>query len=261
MSNRRSVVRVPGTIQSIERAAQALHLLGAVPEPLPLGELARMLDLPKTTVHGIVRTLCEVGFVVQDPSTGHYSLGGGLADLGRRVDPHLLRARVSAWADGLAARTGLEVEVAMLRGPSAELVAHVFRPDGSPQLLRVGELVPAHATALGHVLLAWAPVASRVRELALPAYTPATPSTHVTLGRALQLTRRQGWATLDGGLTLGTAGVAAPIHHQVGIAVGAIGVVGPSDQVVTPSGAPHAGLVEQLLAAAHATAGTLREKL
>nr|WP_272917662.1 IclR family transcriptional regulator C-terminal domain-containing protein [Nocardioides flavescens] len=149
----------------------------------------------------------------------------------------------------------------MLRGPTAELVAHVFRPDGSPQRLRVGELVPAHATALGHVLLAWAPVASRVRELALTAYTPTTPSTHVALGRALQLARRQGWAALDGGLTLGTAGVAAPIHHQVGTAVGAIGVVGPSDQVLQPSGAPHPGLVEQLLAAAHATASTLRDRL
>ena len=252
---------MPGPIQSIERAAAVLHMLGAVPGPVPLGELSRMLELPKTTVHGIVRTLCDVGFAVQDPGTGHYSLGSALATLGQHVDPHLLRSRATNWADGLAARSGLEVQLGVLRGPSVELIAHVFRPDGSPQRLRVGELQPAHATALGHALLAWSPVVSRVHELVLTPYTPSTPATRATLGRALQQARRQGWATLDGALVPGTAGLAAPICHHVGVGVGAIGVVGPRDRVLQPSGAPHDGLVEQVVAAATATANTLQERL
>lgn len=253
--------RVPGTIQSIERAAAVLHVLGAVREPVPLGELARMLDLPKTTAHGIVRTLCDVGFAEQDPDSGHYSLGAGLATLGQHVDPHLMRSRATNWADGLAARTGLEVQLGVLRGPSVELIAHVFRPDGSPQRLRVGELQPAHATALGHVLLAWSPVATRLHDLVLTPYAPGTPTTATTLARALQRARRQGWACLDAGMLPGTAALAAPIRHRVGIGVGAMAVVGPRDQVLQASGEPHEGLAEQVVAAAQATASTLQDRL
>jgi DNA-binding IclR family transcriptional regulator len=48
---------VSGTIQSIERAAAMLRLLGAAGRPLALGEVASPLDLPRPTAHGILRTL------------------------------------------------------------------------------------------------------------------------------------------------------------------------------------------------------------
>src|SRR5262245_45788003 len=54
---------VPGAIQSIERAAAVLRLLGSTDRPLGLNELAAALDLPRPTAHGIVRTLRDVGFV------------------------------------------------------------------------------------------------------------------------------------------------------------------------------------------------------
>ncbi|MBA3782542.1 MAG: IclR family transcriptional regulator [Nocardioides sp.] len=250
-----------GQIQSIERAAALLHILGAVPDPIPLAELARLLELPKSTVHGIVRTLCAVGFAVQQPGSGHYSLGSGLTELGQQIDPHLLRSRAINWADGLAAHTGLEVHLGVLKGPSVQLIGHVFRPDGSPQRLRVGELQPAHATALGQALLAWSPTASRVHELELTSYTQNTPSTRVALVRTLQQVRRQGWACVDGAFRPGSAGLAAPIRHHVGIGVGAMAVSGPRDRLLQASGAPREGLVEQVVAAADATANMLQDRL
>ena len=57
---------MPGSIQSIERAAAVLRLLASTDRPLGLAELAAALDLPRPTAHGIVRTLRDVGFVEQD---------------------------------------------------------------------------------------------------------------------------------------------------------------------------------------------------
>lgn len=252
---------MPGSIQSIERAAAVLHLLGAVPEPVALGELARMLDLPKPTVHGIVRTLCDVGFAAQIPDSGRYTLGPGLAALGENLDPHLLRARAANWADGLAARTGLEVQLGVLAGQSVELIHHVFRPDGSPQRLRVGELQPLHATALGQVLLAFSPAASRLHELELTSYTTSTLTTRVALTRVVQQAFRQGWICADGTFRPGIAVLAAPIRHHVGVGVGALAVVGPRDRVLTPAGEPTRGLVDQIEAAARAISSTLQDRL
>lgn len=255
---------MPGSIQSVERAAAVLHFLGAVAEPTPLGEVARMLDLPKPTVHGLLRTLCHVGFVEQDADTGRYRLGTGLATLGQAPDPHLLRSRAVNWADGLAARTGLEVQLGVLSGHTVELVHHVFRPDGSPQRLRVGELQPLHATALGHALLAFSPAAARQRELELTAYTNATPASRTTLTRAVQHAFRQGWALVDGGYRPGVAALAAPVRQHPGlgggVGVGALAVVGPSERLLV-GGAARPGLAEQVVAASDAVSATLQDRL
>lgn len=252
---------MPGTIQSIERAAAVLHFLGAVPHPVALGELARALDLPKPTTHGIVRTLVKVGFVAQDPESGHYSIAGGLSRLGEELDPHLLRSRATNWADGLAALTGLEVQLGVLSGTAVELLHHVFRPDGSPQRLRVGELQPLHATALGLSLLAFSPAASRPRDVALTSYTPATPTRLLDLTRAVQQTARRGWSLTDGTFRPGTASIAAPVRHHLGVGVGALAVVGPRERVLTPAGEPLPGLVEHVVSAADAVSERLEDRL
>ena len=53
-------------IQSIERAAAVLRLLTGRSRRRGVADLADELDLPKGTVHGILRTLKAVGFVEQD---------------------------------------------------------------------------------------------------------------------------------------------------------------------------------------------------
>ena len=65
---------MPGSIQSIERAAAVLRLLAAPPGRLTLGQIVASLHVAKGTAHGIVRTLVDVGFVAQDSSTGKYYL-------------------------------------------------------------------------------------------------------------------------------------------------------------------------------------------
>src|SRR6185295_4695203 len=100
---------MPGSIQSIERAAAVLRLLGGAGRPLALAEVAAPLDLPRPTVHGILRTLRDVGFVDQDRDTGRYTLGAGLRRLHGGWDRYELRARAMNWADSLAGSTGQEV--------------------------------------------------------------------------------------------------------------------------------------------------------
>ena len=74
---------MPGTIQSVERAAAILRLLAGGSRRLRLGDLAQTLGLAKPTAHGLLRTLQQEGFVEQDPATGEYQLGAELLQIGR----------------------------------------------------------------------------------------------------------------------------------------------------------------------------------
>jgi DNA-binding IclR family transcriptional regulator len=243
---------MPGSIQSIERAAAVLRLLGGAGRPLALAEVAAPLDLPRPTAHGILRTLRDVGFVEQDRDTGRYTLGGDLRRLdGGGWDRHELRSRAMNWADSLAGSAGQEVLLGMPAGAGVELVHHVFRPDGSPQSLRTGEVLPLHATAVGKCLLAFAPVAvSPPHQVDLQPYTGRTVTTVGRLSEQLALARRRGWASEVGEHRSGVGGVAAPVRTGGGLVVGALAIEGPVEETFGSGGMPAPLLVSQLARAA-----------
>ena len=159
-------------------------------------ELAGALNLSKGTVHGILRTLREVGFVEQDPESGKYQLGAALLHMGSSyLDGNELRTRALNWADSLAARTGESVRIGMLHDAQVLIVHHVFRPDDSRQALEVGGLLPAHASAIGKALLAEnVYVLAGLAEAGLTRFTAATITDADELRAHLSEITERGWA-------------------------------------------------------------------
>src|SRR5262249_55673120 len=227
-------------IQSVQRAAQILAVLGSGTPRLGVTEIAERVGLAKPTVHGLLRTLEAHDLVTQDPETGKYSLGPGVLQLGNAyLDGSELRARSLRWAESLAQRACEAVWVATLSGSRVIVLHHVFRPDNTVQILEVGAAIPWHACALGHAIVAPLPAAQRTRALAAdrrgPDRPPATgnpkpPGTAVARARARGGGR--GYAGEDRGATVGDGGIAAPILSRDGVVAGAIGVVGAADRLL-----------------------------
>ena len=192
---------MPGRIQSIERAAAILRLLSGRSRRLGVVEIAGQLGLPKTTVHGILKTLRDVGFVEQDPESGKYQLGAALLHMGSSyLDGNELRTRALNWSDSLASRSHESVRIGTLHEGRVLIVHHVFRPDDSLQVLDVGTLLPAHATALGKALLADSPyIADELAAAGLDRFTPATVTDPGALRAQLETTRERGLGRGDRG--------------------------------------------------------------
>jgi DNA-binding IclR family transcriptional regulator len=249
---------VPGSIQSIERAAAILRTLATGSGPFRLAEIAASLNLPKGTAHGILRTLAEVGFVEQDRATGRYRLGDGLSDLrSHGLDPNELRARSMNWADPLAARTGEAVRVGALIGVDVLVVHYVFRPDHSAQRADVGSRLPIHASALGKVLLAHSPGTQRLVSEPLTSYTGRTITDPVGLAADLTTVRARGHALEFGEHQPDQAAIAAPIFGPGGLVVGAVGIHGDLDRICDAAGVPRPRLIVQVTDCAHAVAREL----
>lgn len=225
---------MPGNIQSIERAAAILRLLSGRSRRLGVVDLAGELGLPKGTVHGLLRTLQHVGFVEKDPESGKYQLGAALLHMGSSyLDGNELRTRALNWSDSLAARTQEAVRIGTLHDSQVLIVHHVFRPDDSLQTLDVGSLLPAHATALGKVLLAHHPyVAEELAKHGLASFTDATICNGERLERELARVRERGWAGELGELIPDQVSLAAPILDRSGVTVGAMGIFGPPKRLL-----------------------------
>lgn len=241
-------------IQSVERAAAILQVLAVENAPTSLSQVAASVGLAKATTHGLVQTLCDVGFVEQDPETGGYLVSDSLLELGSRsVDIHEVRSRALNWTDALAARSGESAQVGIFDHGEVRIAHDVFRPDSSVQQLKTGSRRPLHATALGKVLLAHDPRAVRaLGQGNLEGFTYRTETDRSRLLRDLADVRDLGWAASVEEETPGQAGIAAPIRDRGGHVIAAVGIQGSVATVCDSRQRPRQALATHVMATARA---------
>jgi len=219
-------------IQSVDRALRILAVLQG-DHRLSLGDIAQRLDLPPSTVHGIVRTLLAHRVVIQEHDSGQYRLGPAVLTMGNvYLDTLELRSRVIPWAEDLARRTGLAVRTAVMLVDDVVVVHHEPRPDGSRQMPEVGIVIPAHASALGKAILAYDDdlLEGLLGQGPLRSMTGDTTTDERGLRLELDGVRAGGLAEEVDEAVLGECGVAAVLSDRLGGAVGAIGLVASTDQ-------------------------------
>jgi DNA-binding IclR family transcriptional regulator len=219
-------------IQSVDRALRILALLQG-DHRLSLGEIAQRLDLPASTVHGIIRTLLAHRMVVQEHDSGQYRLGPAVLTMGNvYLDTLELRSRAAPWAEDLARRTGLAVRTAVMLIDDIVVVHHEPRPDGSRQMPEVGIVIPAHACALGKAILAFDDELSDgvLAGAPLRSMTGETVTDPHKLRRLFDQIRVTGIAEEVEEAVLSECGVAAVLSDRLGGAAGAIGLVASTDE-------------------------------
>src|SRR2546427_12328297 len=102
-------------VQSLDRALEILKLLGSEPE-MRVTDLARRLEVHKSTVFRLLSTLQEHGLVEQNPTTEKYRLGYGLVRLAGAGVAGVDLARASrSVLEELAVRDGGAVHPAVLQ--------------------------------------------------------------------------------------------------------------------------------------------------
>jgi DNA-binding IclR family transcriptional regulator len=233
-------------IQAIDRAARVLNALQGA-RHLGISELATMLELSPSTVHGIVKSLQQHGLVAKEPNGSRYMLGPALLKLSNvYLDTLDVRARGMHWTAELARRTGLATRLAAPLFHEMLVIHHNRRPDGTQQMLETGITMPMHASALGKVLLAYHPhLADEVLVGPLASLTGDTITDPAKLELQLAQVAERGLATEEDEAVLGESSLAAPIADRSGLVVAAIAVVLP-----TSEWPPEAGVLNDLREAA-----------
>jgi DNA-binding IclR family transcriptional regulator len=227
-------------IQSVDRALRVLAVLQGA-RRLSLSEIAARLELPPSTVHGIVKTLVAHRLVVQEVDSSRYRLGPAVLRLGNvYLDTLELRSTVAPWAEELARRTGFAVRTGVLLLSDVVIIHHQPRPDGSRQMPEVGIVIPAHASALGKAILAFdrtgaAPLLER--DSAHRSMTGETITDPAELRAHLaEVVSPAAVATEVEEAVLGECGIAAPVFDATGTVAGAVGVVIPANEWPGPVG-------------------------
>lgn len=211
-------------IQSLERGFAVLLAFDADRPNPTLAELAAATDLSRPAVRRILLTLRRLGYVQSAGarwsltprvlSIGqHYSESHGMIEA---AQPHLLH---------LAEQTQESASLAALDGSEVVYIGRVPVRRIMSINVSIGTRVPAHATSMGHVLLAWAVpelVDRVIAESGLRAYTEHTVTDPGAFRSALRTVRDQGWSLVAEELEVGLLSVSAPVRDQSGTVVAAL---------------------------------------
>lgn len=218
-------------IQSIDRAAKVLSSLQGA-RHLGITELAAALELPPSTVHGIVKSLQSHGLVAKEPNGNRYMLGPALLKLSNvYLDTLDVRARAMRWTRELARRTGLATRLGAELFDEVIIIHHNRRPDGSQQMPETGLSIPAHASAMGKVLLAYNPdAADELLSRPLRSLTGDTITDPAKLTMQFAQIAERGIATEEDEAVLGESSIAAPVVDRSGSVIAAVAVVLPSSE-------------------------------
>lgn len=216
-------------LQILSRAISVLFAFSAQQPVRSLDDLASELDLNKTSLLRIVRTLEMEEFLYRSGDT--YRLGSRVLDLGKVFLSTLSVHRVAqAQMAMLAAECNQTVSLAILDEFDVVYIAIEMAQRELGIQGEIGGRHPAHATALGKVMLADLDPDELDERLAgreLTRLTHRTIIDEAQLRERLTQVRSDGFALDDEERGLGIRCIAAPIRDHSGRVVAAMSVAGP----------------------------------
>ncbi|TCS58941.1 IclR family transcriptional regulator [Primorskyibacter sedentarius] len=143
-------------IQVIARAAAILRVLKEERGGLSLGQIARRVDLPRSTVQRITGALSTERFIIQDPNGGGIRLGPELGAFAEAANFNIVE-RCRAILNEVTQKTGETTDLAVLRNGGMIFLDQVPGLHRLRTVSSVGEVFPLTTTANGLACLALMP--------------------------------------------------------------------------------------------------------
>lgn len=223
-------------ITALQRGLSLLKLFASVEHGLSATEVARLSQLPVSTVHRFLMNLETTGFLNTD-NAGIYHLGIACVSLGQAARGQLDIRRVSLpYLQELNRHTRETVHLTVRQELSAVYVDKLDSPEQLRIHSKIGASVPLHCSAVGKVLLAYLPEEEQQKilgQLELRRFTENTVRSLQELQTELQRTRREGYACDLEEHEAHIRCIAAPIWDHAGLVNAALSVTGPAVRMST----------------------------
>ena len=184
------------SVKSAQRVLDILQMFAADPTPSPLGEIARILKLPKSSCLALLQTLESNGYLYQLRGGLYYPTTRWLADATRISSRDQVLRRVRPILGALRDETGETLLFAKRVGMQALYLDIVESRQITRYTANVGQTKPLHCSASGHALLGGMDVPARealIRRLPLPKMTEHTVADRAELSARITASAQRGW--------------------------------------------------------------------
>lgn len=199
----------------VAKALSLLDLLGEYPHGATLSDLSARSGFPLSTTHRLLASLARGGFASMADSDRRYHLGLRVFALGQQVaGARGFAGTVLPQMEWLSAQTQEAVLMSVLDGDSQLYVHYVPGPQQVGVIGERGRHGPLHCTAMGKVLVAFAPAEQSTRlveSVDLRPLGPRTITDRAAFRTEVETVRATGFAIADEEHELGIRAIGIPI--------------------------------------------------
>lgn len=228
---------LPDGPRAILRVPDVLLAVAARREGRSFAELREVLGLPKSSLHRLLRTLEQGGYLVQ--RSGMYFLGPASVTLARELGKALpaddLPDAARPVLEWLARETGESIILAELADNGDEVFYIDVINSEAPLRFTVplGNKRPLYAAASGQAILAFLPREEQERYLAQARFEELTGSTidRDRLREKLPAIAESAFVFDRNGSFAGASGIASPCFDHSGKLRCAVSVAGPTERI------------------------------
>jgi len=221
-------------VQSVDRTLDILEALATRRGATGISDLAQLVRLHVSTVHRLLATLVDRGYVRQDPESSRYHLGSRVFTLASAADLHLdLRLVARPYLERMMRASG---ETANLVTSSESEIVYIDQV-ASMHLVKMftapGMRAPLYCTGTGKVMLAFRDPSftEPILNSQMRRYTAKTITTRPALEAELAEIRSRGYSIDNEEMEDGVRCLAVPVYDRRHECVGAMSVSGPTTRM------------------------------
>lgn len=219
-------------VKSVGRALDIITLVSAKKGGLGVTEIAKQIDINKSSVYRILSTLVQYGYIEQDEETGRYKLGYKFLDISSKLLESIdLRTEARPFLLDLERDTN---EVIHLVVWDQGEVVYIEKLEGNETLRmhsKVGKRAPMHCTSVGKAILAHLPinvVLDIIERKGLPIHTDKTITNKEEFLQELIKVKQKGYALDLEENEYGITCMAVPIFDHLGKVLASVSISGPT---------------------------------
>lgn len=222
-------------IKSVAKALEILNIFTPSEPRLTLSQIARRMNIPKSTAHNLLSTLMAYGYI-EKIEDDHYVLGNFIITLTQAVRVNVeLRDRAAPLLRELANACRDSVYLTVLDGDYCLYVYAIESPSRLLARTVTGDRVHLHCTATGKAILASLTdqqVNGILTRVGMPSFTAKTTTDPERLFQELVETRKRGYALDNGEHEEGVYCIGAPIFNHQGRGIAACSISGVDPEIV-----------------------------
>jgi IclR family transcriptional regulator, KDG regulon repressor len=219
-------------VKSVSRALDIIDIVSSQKDGLGVTEIAKQMDINKSSVYRILSTLVQYGYMEQDEETSRYKLGYKFLEMSSKLLESIdLRKEAKPYLQELEKETN---EVIHLVVYDQGEVIYIEKLEGTETLRmhsKVGKRAPMHCTAVGKAILANLPsnvVLDILERKGMPRHTDKTITAKDEFLKELAQVKQKGYALDLEENEYGIRCIAVPIFDHVGKVIAAVSVSGPT---------------------------------
>lgn len=223
-------VKASNHVKSVLKAFQIIEELDRFGE-LSIGEISQALSMDKTTVHRLINTIKEAGYIVQNPCNRKYSNSIKIFTIGTRIIERTgLKEIARPYLETIGEQTKETINLSMHSGNDIVYVDKIESDSAIKVGIKIGTALPMYCTGMGKAILAFLPdenVNEIIDNTSFCRRTSNTVSGKEALLEQLEAVRKNGYAKDAEEYVDGLISFAAPIFDYRNSPVAAISISMP----------------------------------